>query len=300
MDHQQNPDILNQQRTSQARRLLEIFLSARFSWRRFWINITLMAGACLYWYIHIQPTPTSFQVYVLNFLMAWLVVSLYFGLVGGIASLVHLKITDKQVLLNYFTQGFSFFSGSGISVKFPKLPSNYENIQYKVVRWTTALGIFAILFFLVLKKPEELKNCETGDVYPQALGCQEMVGGERFHICQYNTLNQQIKVKTGNTISIHACGRINPGYFIGTFIGYIGPEGKTRGIFGLPINEYNIDPSLPHAALMFKVSGDRKWRFCGPEYEEIAQRDGYLIFEVNDRVKTDNRGMFLVEVAILN
>ncbi len=105
-----------------------------------------------------------------------------------------------------------------------------------------------------------------------------------------------IDVEQGSLVKITASGSI----IIGIASGNSGPEGISSGPFGLSMTHYNLVPEFKHAVLMYALPGDTKWRSCGLGTQFIAQTTGKMeiIFEVNDNTKSDNSGMYNIEITV--
>lgn len=85
---------------------------------------------------------------------------------------------------------------------------------------------------------------------------------------------------------------------VGEFLGDVTADGRTTGLFGLSIEQYNIIRNLPHGSLMCRVGSVTDWELCGTRREFTAQAAGCLEFEINDNDKTDNSGVFSVTVSV--
>lgn len=107
-------------------------------------------------------------------------------------------------------------------------------------------------------------------------------------------LTTPIKVSPGDEVHIKASGSIKVGSWVGNSL----PKGRTSGLLSADISAYNIVPKFNHAALLYRISGDSQWQFAGEDIEFIAQRDGYLEFEVNDIDKSNNSGAYQVRVIV--
>lgn len=107
-------------------------------------------------------------------------------------------------------------------------------------------------------------------------------------------IRSDIKVSPGDEVHIKASGSIKVGSFVGNSL----PRGRTSGLFNADISAYNIIPSINHAALLYRISGDIQWQFAGEDLEFIAQREGYLEFEINDIDKSNNSGAYGVRVIV--
>ena len=103
-----------------------------------------------------------------------------------------------------------------------------------------------------------------------------------------------IWVRAGDKVVITANGTMR----IGDWLGSSGPDGRTAGVLGLPIDGYNIVPHFSHAVLMCGISGENSWHSCGSNYEFIAPLDGEVLLEINDTVQSNNTGGYRVTVEI--
>lgn len=103
-----------------------------------------------------------------------------------------------------------------------------------------------------------------------------------------------IEVHTGEKIFISATGSIK----VGEIVGHSGPGGKEGGLFNYDLSPYNIVPGFKHAALMFKLADADDWIECGAQYKFTANKNGKLIFDVNDNNQRDNTGAYQVSVEI--
>jgi len=107
-------------------------------------------------------------------------------------------------------------------------------------------------------------------------------------------LNTKIKVQKGNKVFISATGSIK----VGQFAGYSGPDGKEGGLFNASLEEYNIVSGFKHAALMFKLDESSNWKECGKNYKFTANKDGDIIFQINDNNQNDNEGAYTVTIQL--
>jgi hypothetical protein len=98
----------------------------------------------------------------------------------------------------------------------------------------------------------------------------------------------------GNIVTIEASGLIH----VGPWVGKSDPDGREYGVFGITLERYSIDTTITTSALMYRLSGDERWKFAGKRRRFIAERDGCLEFEVNDKDKSNNYGEYEVEVTI--
>lgn len=104
--------------------------------------------------------------------------------------------------------------------------------------------------------------------------------------------NTRIPVQTGETIAIRAWGSIN----VGPFVGDSSPDGRESGLFGVGLTKYDIVKTFKHAVLMFKLAEQDNWVACGSSFKFRSNKDGELIFQVNDNDQSNNSGAYTVEV----
>ncbi len=108
-----------------------------------------------------------------------------------------------------------------------------------------------------------------------------------------NSLTEtHIPVKKGETVLITATGSIN----VGPWVGLSGPQGRTAGLIGFPISHYSIVKSFNHAVLMFKLAKADAWTACGANFKFTADKNGELIFQVNDNDQGNNSGAYTVNI----
>jgi hypothetical protein len=113
---------------------------------------------------------------------------------------------------------------------------------------------------------------------------------------QVNELTQtNICVPAGSTISVRASGSIR----VGPFVGVVDPEGTERGFMGATLGDsYDLVRSLPHGALMCRVTGEQDWRLCAANLTFQSPLDGCLEFQINDNDQGNNSGAFDVRVEV--
>ena len=104
--------------------------------------------------------------------------------------------------------------------------------------------------------------------------------------------NTHINVKQGETVLIKAWGTIN----VGPIVGDSSPDGRSTGLFGFSLVNYDIVKNFKHAVLMFKLADGSDWTACGSNYKFKAEADGELIFQVNDNDQGNNSGAYTVEI----
>lgn len=105
-----------------------------------------------------------------------------------------------------------------------------------------------------------------------------------------------LHVTKGQTVKIKAAGSI----YTGDYVKYSTPVGKEY-LDGFPIpilDSYDIVGSYPHAALMFRISPEEKWKLCGNGRIFSAPEDGLMTIEflVNDKDQGNNTGSYAVEI----
>lgn len=100
----------------------------------------------------------------------------------------------------------------------------------------------------------------------------------------------EIDAKVGNWIKINASGSMK----VGNWIGNSTPDGRSGGIMGMSITQYNIVPNFNHAALLYKLPGDTEWKSCGANCQFQSPTSGKLkiTFEINDNTQGDNSGAY--------
>ena len=109
-----------------------------------------------------------------------------------------------------------------------------------------------------------------------------------------------ICVEDGTAVSVTADGTIS----LGSNIRDTNPVGKDnfQTFFGitLPIDkQYYLEQSFPLGALLCRFDYSEKWNYCSTSRTLSAERKGCLILEVNDKDKSDNRGVYRVHIKPL-
>ncbi len=116
---------------------------------------------------------------------------------------------------------------------------------------------------------------------------------DRINVSQH--IKTQVYIKKGDKVLVTATGTINTGANVGPS----GPEGKiSGGLFGFPLNQYNVVSEYPHAALMLRYTKNDSWINCGREYSFTSEKNGFLEFEVNDIEKNNNKGSYQVDIKV--
>jgi len=108
-------------------------------------------------------------------------------------------------------------------------------------------------------------------------------------------------VKTSGFYKLAASGYSN----VGTFVGYVAPQGTTLGFMGMPIDSaYNISgfEKYRHAALLYRVKGAGIW--SGYKYSSegdtlVLHSNDRLEFIVNDKEWQNNIGRYEVSLTLI-
>jgi hypothetical protein len=105
-----------------------------------------------------------------------------------------------------------------------------------------------------------------------------------------------LHVTKGQTVKIKADGSI----YTGNYVKYSTPVGKEY-LDGLPfpiLDSYDIVGTYPHAALMYRVAPEEKWKLCGNSCMFTVPKDGLITIEllVNDKDQGNNKGSYSVEI----
>ncbi len=103
---------------------------------------------------------------------------------------------------------------------------------------------------------------------------------------------ETIALNAGDRLEVVANGTVTVGQFLGT----VTPRGKEKGLFGVPIDEYDIVPKYPHGALMYRLGPDQPWILCGDGCLIKVTKSGIMNieFSINDNNTGDNSGSFHV------
>lgn len=102
-------------------------------------------------------------------------------------------------------------------------------------------------------------------------------------------------IKKGNLINLRASGSMR----VGKWVGNSTPEGKTSGVDGFPLEDYNLVADKNHAALLYRISPNDAWEAVVGIDEFEAAKDGVLEFLVNDKDVSNNSGAYKVVVKII-
>jgi hypothetical protein len=142
--------------------------------------------------------------------------------------------------------------------------------RYKPLR--TEPELYSINSFIILRM-------EPND----AIGV-DVEGYKRSSVC----------VRNGDVVTMEAEGHIRVGAMVGTS----DPDGRNTGVFGLSLESYNIVSTINHAALMYRLQGEREWRLAGKRRRFKASKDGCIEFQVNDNIQDDNVGSYTVNITV--
>ena len=109
-------------------------------------------------------------------------------------------------------------------------------------------------------------------------------------ILQVNSYTQftEIFVKKGDKVFLKANGKIGLGMWAG--------EATPNGIEGF--QNYSEVADLKHGSLIGKIGKDGKWFLVGRYNSTIAEENGRLFLQVNDKDPSNNSGSFIVEYGI--
>lgn len=107
-------------------------------------------------------------------------------------------------------------------------------------------------------------------------------------------IRSTVCVKEGDVVTMEATGHIR----VGAFVGNSDPDGRASGVGGLSLESYNIVSQFNHAALMYRLEGEREWRLAGKYKRFIAPRSGCIEFQVNDNSQDDNYGYYSVSISV--
>jgi hypothetical protein len=79
------------------------------------------------------------------------------------------------------------------------------------------------------------------------------------------------------------------------------PNGRLRDQVGLSLQQHNlVREVIYHASLLFRLGNNQPWQYAGKRKEFVADRDGYLEFEINDINQSNNKGAYQVEIKVIN
>lgn len=107
-------------------------------------------------------------------------------------------------------------------------------------------------------------------------------------------IRSSVCVSKNDLVTIEASGHIR----VGAWVGNSDPDGRPSGVGGFSLESYNIVSQFNHAALMYRIEGDREWKVAGKFKRFIAPRSGCIEFQVNDNIQDDNYGSYSVEVTV--
>jgi hypothetical protein len=121
---------------------------------------------------------------------------------------------------------------------------------------------------------------------PPTSNVHSLSKGPLFYELVTTTRNEEYEISASGQLTV------------GQYLGEVTPDGKTKGILGLPITGYNIDRTKPHGSIMYRISDKDPWTFCGSHCSVKIGKPGRhrLEFRVNDANEGDNSGSFQVEI----
>ncbi|WP_337041367.1 matrixin family metalloprotease [Emticicia sp. 17c] len=159
----------------------------------------------------------------------------------------------------------------------------------------------SIMYSITSSSPNGLSRDDSlvyNQLYP--LPCKDMgINFLPLSLKLSAPVTQDIKLDKAGTVAIRSTGIIT----VGSFIGDCTPEGKFQftylGItFDIDTYTYNIEPTYPHGAVMYKINNEAKWRLCKGNCEFTTNGNEYitLTLQVNDKDVTDNIGVYDVQI----
>ena len=121
---------------------------------------------------------------------------------------------------------------------------------------------------------------------PPASNALSLSKGPLFYELVTATRNEEYEISASGQVTV------------GQYLGDVTPDGKTKGILGLPIAGYNIDRTKPHGSIMYRLSDKDAWIFCGSHCSVKIGKPGTYRLElrVNDANEGDNSGSFQVVI----
>lgn len=166
------------------------------------------------------------------------------------------------------------------------------------------IHILALIVLLIISFYTHIGDNYDSPIEQLIGACCKKFSNDSSHCFQITgyTKKEAIKVRANDIINVKVtkdASKIYPGFFLGSFLGYFDANGKSRGILNTPLDDYNLIRGFPHCALLCKVSTDKGWKLCGEYKQFVAENPGFLEFEINDRIKSDNKGSFCITVSIL-
>jgi len=138
-----------------------------------------------------------------------------------------------------------------------------------------------------LRAEPELYTIDAFNIIKMEPGTAKKVSVDAF-------IRTQVCVKQGDLVTIEAEGHIRVGAMVGTS----DPDGRNTGVFGLSLESYNIVSTFNHAALMYRLAGEREWNLAGKRKQFAADKDGCIEFQINDNIQDDNVGSYSVSITV--
>jgi len=177
---------------------------------------------------------------------------------------------------------------------------------------TDSLGSFKLPIFSALLESRNTVWLQVRD--PNGIHKPIRVEPEQYNINALNiitmeptnTVDVEVKVKVNTFTSTIICVRksdlvtMEAGGHIRdeTIACSFDADGKKLSPLGISLESYNIVPNINHAALLYRLEGEREWRLAGKKKQFAAGRDGCIEFQVNDNIQDDNVGSYLVKITV--
>jgi len=117
-----------------------------------------------------------------------------------------------------------------------------------------------------------------------------------YNVTVERDMNTDIYLKSGDVVKIKATGTIIVGVFTQA---QASPDGvdQANEIF---LSGYSVDSNFRHGSLLYGLSSEDYWHFCGSscEFTVLNSGNGYLQFGINDQKQGDNTGSFKLQVTV--
>lgn len=182
-------------------------------------------------------------------------------------------------------------------------PHNIQRLNNKIIGKSFFIFVLLVIFFAVFVG---LNNRFNKPVFWESVEAQP-----NFYLQDTTNLKKiapnSIKITKDGELNINAKGK----YKIGTFSGYISPNGTEIGFLGMPIgNEYDSVTYLPHGSLIYRNRSKNIWKACFDDDNffnfsnhnsgkiSVAANDT-IDFLINDSEWQNNTGTIKVELALI-
>lgn len=208
-----------------------------------------------------------------------------------------------RLLLEHFARGDArYLDTPGTAGKPSAAPTSFRILFAMLHKNLPLVIILSIL--LIIIAVVELRDELPEPVPPRTEQVQiseDMIHSAATLSVNAHTLMHDVCVLPNQTLVITASGIIK----LGNFVGYAGPAGTERGLFGLPLGDvYDLEHAagMAHGALICKLDTERDWQHCGAVQPFVLtpQTEGCLEFDINDAEQTNNEAAFDVHVLVLS